>query len=71
MKIFYREVLKIGKDIKWLAKEMGVTPQTIYSWKLGKSKPKTHLMQKISKILKMDIDKVIDDFYTPKEKHDK
>jgi len=63
MKIFYREVLKIGKDIKWLAKELGVSTQTVYSWKLGKSKPKTGYMQKLSKVLNMDIDKVIDDFY--------
>lgn len=71
MKLFYREILKLGKDIQWLAKEIGVSSQTVYSWKLGKSKPKTGHMQKISKILKMDIDKVIDDFYTHKEKHDK
>jgi DNA-binding XRE family transcriptional regulator len=71
MKSFYREVLKAGKDIKWLSKEIGVSSQTVYSWKLGKSKPKTHHMHKISKVLKMDIDRVIDDFHKPKEKHDK
>jgi DNA-binding XRE family transcriptional regulator len=63
MKTFYREILKIGKDVKIFAKEIGVTTQTVYSWKSGKSKPKTNHMQKMSKILKIDIDKIIDDFY--------
>lgn len=71
MKSFFRELMKQGKDIKWLAKEVGVSAQSIYSWKLGKSKPKTQHMQKIAKVLKMDIDKIIDDFYKEKHEHDK
>lgn len=63
MKTFYRELIKQNIDIKLFAKEVGVTPQTIYSWKSGKSKPKTKHIQKISKILKIDIDKIIDDFH--------
>ena len=63
MKYFYREILKSGKDIKTFAKEIGVTTQTIYSWKSGKSKPKTGHMHKMAKILNIDIDKIIDDFY--------
>ncbi len=66
IKSFYREVLKKGKDIKWLAEEMGVTTQTVYAWKLGKTKPKTQHMQKMAKVLKLDIDTVIDDFYKGK-----
>ncbi|MDD5318742.1 MAG: helix-turn-helix transcriptional regulator [Candidatus Pacebacteria bacterium] len=67
MKSFFRALLKQGKDIKWLAKEIGVTTQSIYSWKTGKSKPKTGHMQKMAKVLDMDIDKIIDDFYTDKK----
>ena len=63
MKTFYRELIKQNKDIKWFAKEMGVTSQTVYSWKSDKSKPKIYHMQKMSKVLKIDIDKIIDDFH--------
>ena len=63
MKNFYREILKSGRDVKVFAKEFGVTTQTVYSWKSGKSKPKTGNMHKMAKILKIDIDKIIDDFY--------
>jgi len=66
IKSFYREVLKKGKDVKWLADEMGVTTQTVYAWKLGKTKPKTRHMQKMAKVLRLDIDVVIDDFYKGK-----
>ncbi len=63
MKSFYREMIKIGKDVKAFSKELGVTTQTIYSWKSGKSIPKTVHIHKMAKILKIDIDKIIDDFY--------
>jgi DNA-binding XRE family transcriptional regulator len=42
---------------------VGVTTQTIYSWKAGTSKPKTIHIHKIAKILKLSIDSLIDDFY--------
>ncbi len=67
MKHFFRELLKQGKDIKWLSKEMGVSTQTVYAWKLSKSKPKTAHMHKMAKTLSMDMDKVIDDFYKEKD----
>ena len=63
MKSFYRELIKTGKDIKTFSEEIQVTTQTIYSWKSGKSKPKTRHMHKMAKILNIDIDKIIDDFY--------
>ena len=63
MKIFYREIIKQEKDVKTFAKEVGVTTQTIYSWKAGTSKPKTIHIHKIAKILKLSIDSLIDDFY--------
>ncbi len=63
MKKFFRELIKQNKDIKQFAKEIGVTTQTVYSWKTGKSKPKPGHIQKISKILHIDIDIVIDDFH--------
>lgn len=66
MKTFFREILKQGKDIKWFANEMGVSIQTVYSWKLGKGRPRNHNMHKMAKLLKIDIDKIIDDFYEGK-----
>lgn len=63
MKIFYREIIKQEKDVKTFAKDLGVTTQTIYSWKSGKSKPTTANMHKMAKILKINIDTIIDDFY--------
>lgn len=63
MKKFYREIIKQGKDVKTFAKDVGVSTQTIYSWKSGKSIPKTLHIHKIAKILKMDINIIIDDFH--------
>lgn len=63
MKKFYREIIKQGKDVKTFAKDVGVSTQTIYSWKSGQSKPTVKNIHKIAKILNMDINIIIDDFH--------
>lgn len=64
MKTFYKELLRQGKDVKWLAKQVGVSTQAVYDWKSGKSKPKPVMMLKVGEILKIKTDLLIEDFYS-------
>lgn len=63
MKIFYRELLKEGKTIEWFSKKMEVSTQAVYDWKNGVSKPNPVKLKKIAKILNLDVNVLIDDFY--------
>lgn len=63
MKTFYRELLKQGKTIKWLADKLGVSHQTVYLWKLGKSNPTPGNLVKIAQFLKLDPNVLIDEHY--------
>jgi len=63
MKTFYKELKKQGKDVKWLATQLGVSHQTVYHWKLGKTKPKLSHIRKISVILRIEMETLFSDHY--------
>lgn len=63
MKTFYRALLWQGKSIQWLAEKLEVSHQTIYGWKLGKTKPNPKYLVKMSKLLNINIDELVKEFY--------
>lgn len=63
MKLFTREALKLGLRTADLAEACEVTTQTIYLWKSGQSIPHAEHIKKLAEVLKMDPDKMIDDFH--------
>lgn len=62
MKVFYRELVKQGKDIKWLSDKLGISHQTVYGWKNGQYTPKPQHLLQMSKLLKLDMEVLIKDF---------
>jgi transcriptional regulator with XRE-family HTH domain len=63
IKPFYRRMLQEGHTPKELAKAVGVSHQTIYSWKLGKTKPRIHHLKRISRFLGIPYHALLDEFY--------
>lgn len=63
MKIFYRELIKQGKDVKWLATKLKVSHQAVYAWKSGKTKPKIEQIKKMSVLFNIDMEDLISDHY--------
>lgn len=56
-------LIKKGKNVPWLAKELGVSHQSIYAWLSGKSKPSNANLFQASKILKTPLKDLLIDFY--------
>jgi transcriptional regulator with XRE-family HTH domain len=52
-----------GKDVKWLAKRMKVSHQTIYNWDSLKVIPKPYNLLSLAKILDIPPIEAMDYFY--------
>ena len=63
MKSFYNALLMKGKSVEWLAKQLGVSHQTVYQWKSGKTKPKPKHLVELVKLLQVKIETLINDHY--------
>lgn len=50
-------------NIKDFAKALKVSHQTVYNWKLGVTKPRIDKLKKISELLKVDLHKLLAEFY--------
>lgn len=48
------------KTNKWLASELGINPSTVSKWCTNSSQPDITLLVKISKILEVKIDELLD-----------
>lgn len=55
-----KNLYKQGKNQKWLANEIGISAPSISAIISGRTNPSQQTLKKISEILKIDIDKLID-----------
>ena len=63
MKSFYKALLIKGKSVQWLADKLGVSHQAVQHWKSGKTKPRPKNLVKMAKILELDIEKLVKEYY--------
>lgn len=62
-KEFLKLLVENGLKQKELAKELGVTTQTIHFWIIGRNKPSLEHVLKMSKLMDMSIDEICDIFW--------
>lgn len=48
------------KTNKWLASELGINPSTVSKWCTNSSQPDITLLVKISKLLEVELDELLD-----------
>jgi transcriptional regulator with XRE-family HTH domain len=53
-----------GISVQTLAKKLNISHQSVYNWKLGKTKPRYTLLKQISQVVGIPVDKLIDEFYS-------
>lgn len=52
-------MIKIKTPVKTVAKKLGVTPQSVYGWKLGRFMPSTSKLKKLAILENTTMDKLI------------
>ncbi len=63
MNLIQHNLILMGKDVKWLAKQLKTTHQTVYNWSNGKTKPRPQMIPKLSTLLGIPVDKLYSHFF--------